>query len=300
MGAMAVRKLLATLGLLAAPPFGVSYAFERVVRRNVFSTGPHVEGVPEETGVPYEQATFWTADGLELSGWLFDGGESIDEPRATVLFMHGTSYNASDMWATEERARLFGGFVRGLGCRFFVFDYRGYGPHDGDATEQGTYLDAEGALAWLHNRPEIDPSAIVFYGFSLGTGVAVELALREPCAGLVLRAPFTSIRELILGRYPRLRPLLGLAPWLPLTRYASAAKIARIDVPLLIMHGEADSTVPIAMGRRLFDLAPQPKTFVAFPNAEHQDFPLELMVPALRAFLAQAVGEPARSWQGAE
>jgi len=292
---MAVRKLLAALGLLAVPPFGVSYAFEAVVRRNVFYTGPQVDGVPEATGVPYEQATFWAADGHQLTGWLFHGGDPSAESRATILFMHGTSYNASDMWATEERARLFGGFLRGLGCRFFVFDYRGYGQNGGDATEQGTYLDAEGALAWLHNRPEIDPAGIVFYGFSLGTGVAVELALREPSAGLVLRAPFTSIRELILGRYPRLRRLLGLTPWLPLTRYDSAAKIARIGVPLLIMHGENDSTVPIAMGRRLYDLAPEPKTFVSFPNAEHQDFPLDLMVPAIRSLLAQAVREPARS-----
>ena len=291
---MALRSLVSTLGLVALPPVGAGYAFERAVRRNVFHTGPHVDGLPEAIGVPFEQVRFWTADGHELTGWLFHGGDASAEGQATVLFMHGTSYNASDMWASEERARLFGGFLRGLGCRFFVFDYRGYGPNGGDATEQGTYLDAEGALAWLHNRPEIDPTAIVFYGFSLGTGVAVELALREPCAGLVLRAPFTSIRALILGRFPRLRPLWALTPWLPLTRYNSAAKIARIRVPLLVMHGEKDGSVPIAMGRRLYELAPEPKTFVPFPDADHQDFPLDLMVPAVRTFLEQAVGQPAR------
>jgi fermentation-respiration switch protein FrsA (DUF1100 family) len=286
---MALRRLLATAGLLALPPLGLGYMFEQGVRRNLYRTGPYQRGVPEAIGVPFEQVRFWAPDGHELEGWLFEGGDSP----ATVLFMHGTNYNASDMWVTEERARLFGGFLRGIGCRFFVFDYRGYGANEGEASEQATYLDAEGALAYLHNRREIDATRMVFYGFSMGTGVAVELALREPCAGLILRAPFTSIRDLILERIPRLRGPLRLAPWLPQTRYDSAAKIARAGVPLLVMHGDADETVPQWMGQRLYELAREPKRFVSFPGAAHQDFPLELMVPAVRSFLEQVAGVPA-------
>ena len=285
---MAIRRLVSTLGLLALPPAGLGYAFERILRRTLFRTAPHERGVPEAIGVPFEEVRFWAADGQELTGWFFPGG---DLP-ATVLFMHGTNYNASDMWATGERAALFGSFLRGIGCRFFVFDYRGYGPNDGKATEHGTYLDAAAALAVLYNRPEVDPTRIIFYGFSMGTGVAVELALRESCAGLVLRAPFTSIRDLVLDRYPRLRRPLALAPWLPLTRFDSASKIGRVRVPLLIMHGDADESVPQWMGRRLFELAAEPKRFVSFPQGAHQDFPLELMIPAVRAF-AESVAGPA-------
>ena len=281
MAPMALRRALATLGLLALPPAGVAYAFERLVRRNAFRTGPHYEGLPEKTGVPFERAYFWSSDGEELEGWLFDGGELP----ITVLFMHGTNYNASDMWASEERAALFGSFLRGIGCRFFVFDYRGYGSSLGDASEHGTYLDAQAALGYLRSRTEIDASRVVFYGFSLGTGVATELAAREACAGLILRAPYTSFRDLILERYPRLRAPLALAPWLPRTRYDSAAKISRIRAPLLVMHGDADATIPISMGRRLFELANEPKTFVTMPGAAHQDFPLDVMVPAIRTFL---------------
>jgi hypothetical protein len=283
MALMPLRRLLATAGLLALPPAGLGFAFETLLRRNLYRTGPYQRGIPEATGVPFDQVRFWTADGHELEGWLFDGH---DVP-ATVLFMHGTNYNASDMWATEERARLFGHFLRGIGCRFFVFDYRGYGASAGRASEQGTYLDAEAALAFLHNRPEVDPTRMILYGFSMGTGVAVELALREPCAGLVLRAPFTSIRDLVFDRMPRLRGPLRLLPWLPLTRYDSAAKIGRVGVPVLIMHGDADESVPQWMGRRLYELANEPKRFVSFPNAGHQDFPLDLMVPAVRGFLEE-------------
>jgi fermentation-respiration switch protein FrsA (DUF1100 family) len=276
---MSIRSFLATAGLLAIPPFGLSYALERAVRQNAFRTGPHVPGAPEAIGVPFEQTRFWTVDGMELEGWFF---KQSDVP-ATILFMHGTNYNASDMWADEDRARLFGGFLRGIGCNFFIFDYRGYGANDGVASEEGTYLDAIGALAHLYDRDDVDPMRIVYYGFSLGTGVATELAVREPgAAALILRAPFTSFRALLLERYPRLQVPLLFAPWLPLTRYDSAAKIRRVRAPLLIMHGDGDETVPFWMGERLFEMANEPKRFVRFTGAAHSDFPLDLMVPAVR------------------
>ncbi len=286
---MGFRSGLRTLALFALPPVAATYAFEWLLRRNVYRTGPHTDGVPEATSVPFERVPFWTADGLELEGWLFKGG---NDP-ATVLFMHGTNYNSSDMWATEDVAQRFGGFVRGLGCRFFVFDYRGFGQNRGDPTERGTYLDAAAALGALHQRPEIDPMRIVCYGFSLGTGIAVDLALREPCAGLVLRAPYTSVRDMMVERLPRLKALLTLLPWLPRTRYNSAAKIPHLPVPLLVMHGDADDTVPYQMGQRLYELAPEPKRFVTLPGAAHSDFPLEVMIPAVREFIESLTPEPA-------
>ncbi len=286
---MGLRSGLRTLALLSLLPVAATYAFDWLVRRNVYRTGPQTDGVPEATGVPFERVPFWTADGLELEGWLFEGG---DDP-ATILFMHGTNYNSSDMWATEEVAQRFGGFVRGLGCRFFVFDYRGYGRNLGDPTERGTYLDAAAALGALHQRPEIDPLRIVCYGFSLGTGIAVELALREPCAGLVLRAPFTSVRDMMVEHLPRLQALLTLLPWLPQTRYDSAAKIPHVPVPVLVMHGDADDTVPFHMGQRLYELASEPKWFVTLPGAAHSEFPLDLMVPAIREFIENIMPVPA-------
>jgi fermentation-respiration switch protein FrsA (DUF1100 family) len=204
--------------------------------------------------------------------------------------MHGTSYNTSDMWVTPERARGLGDFVRGVGCNFLIFDYRGFGRNAGVASEEGTYTDAAAALAWLHGRDDVDPSRIVFYGFSLGTGIATELATREPSAALILRAPFTSIRGLMIDRFPQARALLALAPWVPLTSYDTLAKIGRLDRPLLVMHGDADLTVPEYMGRRVFAAAPEPKTYVTFPALGHSDLATEFVVPAVRRFVEGAVG----------
>jgi fermentation-respiration switch protein FrsA (DUF1100 family) len=189
------------------------------------------------------------------------------------------------MWLTAERAAAFHDFLRGIGCNFFVFDYRGFGGNGGTPTEEGTYLDGAAALAWLHQRDDVDPAAIFLYGFSLGTGVASELAVREDCRGLILRAPFTSIRRVALGRFPRLRWALAMAPWLPLTNYDTISKIGRLRVPLLVMHGDSDHTIPERMGQQVFEAAPEPKRYVIFPDSGHSDISADLVVPPITQFV---------------
>lgn len=280
------RRVLLPLATGWAAVVGITALFEALLRRHLYRISERSSASPAGTGLPYEEVTFWTADGLALPGWYFPA----QSPLATILFMRGTRYNARALWSGEERARAFGDFLRGVGCNFFVFDYRGYAPGRGTPSEQGMYVDAEAALAYLHTRPDVDVSRMVFYGFSLGTGVAVELALRERCRGLILRAPFTSLREVAEERLPALGVLFRLMPWLPLTRYNSAAKIPGMRVPVLVMHGEADESVPVWMGRRLYELAPEPRTFVAFPGVAHTDFPAELIAPAVRRFVEGLAG----------
>jgi len=130
---------------------------------------------------------------------------------------------------------------------------------------------------------------IFLYGFSLGTGVAAELAMREPSAGLILRAPFSSIRDVIIDRYPRMGLLLAAAPWLPLTNYDTLSKVRRLDRPLLVMHGDGDMTVLHHIGRRVFEAAPEPKRFVSFPDTNHSDIRNDLVVPAVRDFVRDVV-----------
>ena len=281
---MLKRLMYAAVGL-SAPGIALTIASERLIRPHLFYTGDWHADPPDGVAFPHEEAAIFTADGLELQGWFF----KQDRPAPTLLFCHGTSYNASDMWVTPERARAFNDFLRGTGCNFLVFDYRGYGRNGGKATEEGTYTDAAAALGWLHAREDVDAATIFFYGFSLGSGVATELAIREPSAGLILRAPFTSMRDMIIDWDARFRLPLALAPWLPITRYDNLSKIRRLDRPLLVMHGDADNTVPEAMGRRIFEAAPEPKRYVAFPGAGHSDLATEMIVPAISQFVDDVV-----------
>ncbi|MBF6600982.1 MAG: alpha/beta hydrolase [Dehalococcoidia bacterium] len=285
-----LKNLIGAAAALAMPPLALTVVSERIIRPRVLYTGPWNPEPPSAAAATYEEARFVTADGLELQGWYFPAPA---QPAPTLLFMHGTSYNASDLWVTPDRAQAFREFLRDIGCNFFVFDYRGYGCNRGTPTEEGTYTDAAAALAWLYQRPDFDARRIFFYGFSLGTGIAAELAMREPSAGLLLRSPFTSIRGMIIDWYPKARYLLDVVPWLPLTNYDTLAKVRRLDRPLLVMHGDADQTVPYHMGREVFDAAPQPKTFVQFPETGHKDIANHLVVPAIRSFVRSVLGDAA-------
>jgi hypothetical protein len=287
-----IKHLALAAAAFSTPGIALTIASERLIRPRIFYTGPWHPDPPDDVRWPHEEARIYTADGLELQGWFFKQPRtSSSRPFPTILFMHGTSYNASDMWVTAERATAFHDFMRGIRANFLVFDYRGYGNNAGGATEEGTYTDAAAALAWLLARDDVDPAQVFFYGFSLGTGIATELAIREPSAGLILRAPFTSVRSMAVGRYPRLRLAFALAPWLPLTNYDTIRKIRRYQGPLLVMHGDMDKTVPEYMGQQVFEAAPGPKRYVSFPGAGHSDIAASLVVPHITQFIDDVLSD---------
>ena len=112
----------------------------------------------------------------------------------------------------------------------------------------------------------ISPQDIILYGESLGSGVAVQLAEQRRVGGLILDAPFTSLADVGALVYPFLPVRLALAD-----RYESLSRIANVSAPLLIIHGERDEIVPFHMGETLFAAAREPKHFVGFPDAGHND-----------------------------
>lgn len=212
---------------------------------------------PAAAGLPYEEVFFPAADGVRLHGWLVPG-----EPgKPLVLFCHG---NAGNISHRVENLRLF---RERLGVSVFIFDYRGYGRSEGKASEEGTYNDARGAVAWLRGRGW-EPERRVYFGRSMGAAVAVRIALEAPCAGLVLETPFPSVPAMGRHHYSLLYLLLG---WAVDAKYDVEGKIGRLRTPLLIFQGDRDTVVPERMARELFERAPEPKTFHLIRGAGHND-----------------------------
>jgi len=192
------------------------------------------------------------ADGVRLHGWWIPR----EGARLASLFLHG---NAGNLTHRANHIRE----VTAAGSSMLIIDYRGYGKSEGRPSERGLYADAEASYAHLlaaGNRSE----QIVLHGESLGTAVAVDLASRKPCGGLVLEAPFSSARDVAA----RVLPLLGpLVIW----GFDSRAKIARVRAPVLIIHGDRDEVIDYGLGRKLFEAAREPKSFWTVPGAGHND-----------------------------
>jgi fermentation-respiration switch protein FrsA (DUF1100 family) len=156
---------------------------------------------------------------------------------------------------------------RRLGVSVLLFDYRGYGKSEGSPDEEGTYRDARAAYRHAVEEKGVAPKDLVLFGESLGAAIAVQMALDRPAGALVLESPFTSIPEMARAAYPFLPPIGPLIR----TRYETIAKVQRLTLPLLVLHGERDQIVPFAQGRRVFEAAGGSKRFFAIPGAGHND-----------------------------
>ncbi len=218
-----------------------------------------IEATPHAEGVAYEDVWFPASDGMRLHGWLVPAPDA----RITILWFHGNAGNISHRVTNIKYLHQL------LHVNVFIFDYRGYGRSAGhrfDLSEPATYRDGEGAVAYLRSRKDLASTRLVYFGRSLGAAVALELARREPPAGLILETAFTSIAEMARIVAPFL-PFPGLLR----TKYDNLAKIPAVRVPLLMLHGDQDDIVPFSLGRRLFEAANPPKSFYAVPGAHHND-----------------------------
>jgi hypothetical protein len=223
-----------------------------------------------------EEVAFDATDGLRLSGWLFTVAAADQAP--TVIVFNG---NAGNRAYRVPLARA----LRRMGLQVLLFDYRGYGGNPGSPTEQGLAMDARAAREFLINQRHVDHGSLIYFGESLGTGVAVKLASEDPPAALILRSPYTSMADVGQRHYP----------WLPVRqllrdRYDSLALIPRVKTRLLIIAGERDSVVPAELSRQLYEAAPQPKAFVSISGADHNDDELldgETVIEAITKFLGR-------------
>lgn len=217
-----------------------------------------LEATPQAVGLVYEDVWFQSTDGLTLHGWLVPAPEA----RFTVVWFHGNAGNIS------HRVHNIGYLHRLLRTNVFIFDYRGYGQSHGNRfslSEQATYRDGEGALAYLRSRQDLSRTRMVYFGRSLGAAVAVELARRDPPAGLILETTFSTLKDVARVHYPFV-PLFFLQ-----TKYETIRKLPEIHIPVLFLHGDRDEVVPLEQAERLYAAANEPKKLYVIHGAHHND-----------------------------
>ena len=242
-------------------------------RAILFPAPKTARATPPAAGFPEaEEHILTTADGEKVIAWYVPARPG----RPVVLYFHGNG---------DYLAGFFGRF-RSLiadGTGIVALSYRGYAGSGGRPSEPGLKSDAAAAYAFAAAR--YGAERIVLWGFSLGSGVAVTLAADRPVGKIVLEAPYTSLAD-VAGS------LFWFVPvrWLMRDPFRSDLRIARVTAPLLIMHGACDATIPIGFGERLFALAPEPKQFVRFPEAGHNDLAEYGAIETARRFIDAAKG----------
>ena len=209
------------------------------------------------SGLPLEEVWLPVDEFVTVFGWFVDAGPT----KPVLLWCHGNAGNISHRLDNIREL-----YRRGLSV--FIFDYRGYGRSTGSPSEPGMYQDALAWYDYVLNQRGIASSRIVVFGRSLGACVAGEVASLRPSAGVILEGAFPSIQAMSDHHY------LGLpARWLMNVEFNLVEKIAKLQRPLLVIHGEKDSIVPVALGRQVFDAAHEPKQWYVVPGADHNDVP---------------------------
>lgn len=210
---------------------------------------------PAAAGLPHEDVLLETPDGEKLNAWW------IPRPEAEaplLLFFHG---NAGSREHRLHNLQL----LWQAGISVLIFDYRGYGGSTGKPSEPGLIKDGLTAHDWLVRRFPGRP--IAYFGRSLGGAVAARVALERQPQRLILESVFTSVPEMAGKVFPI--PGIGL---LAKTQWNALNAIGKLEMPLLMIHGDADEVVPYAMGQQVFKAsAAKEKAFHTVPGGRHND-----------------------------
>ena len=207
----------------------------------------------DKLNVSVEKVKIKTTDNLNLLGWFHK--KNLKKFK-TIIYFHG---NAGTL---ENRIHKLNHF-KDMDVNFLIIAWRGFSGNKGKPNEEDLYRDGLSAVNWVIDQ-EVQEEDIILYGESLGTGIATEIAQQKNYAGVILETPFTSMVAAAKNFYPYLPVSLLLKD-----RYENDKKIKNINIPLLVMHGEKDEIVPFKMGKKIYDLANEPKYYYFTKHDNH-------------------------------
>jgi hypothetical protein len=171
----------------------------------------------------------------------------------TILVSHGNAEDLGFIYPFLQE-------LRAQGFSVFAYDYSGYGTSEGISSEKNSYDDIKSAYDYLVNDLGISSQNIILYGHSIGAAVSLDLATKSKVAGIIMESPFVTAFRVVT-----------VFPILPFDEFDNLAKIQKVKCPLLIIHGEQDTIIPIWHGKELYAKANPIKKAYWVPDAGHND-----------------------------
>ncbi|MGH7283059.1 MAG: alpha/beta hydrolase [Polyangiaceae bacterium] len=270
-----ILRFVLGAALLYAVSVGVAFL---VYPRVLFPAPASPPPIPLGVGEPLSARA---KDGVTANALYF----APRDPNApVVVFFHGNGETVSyDLWRAQN--------IEELGFGAMLAEYRGYGTAsaNGSPSEAGLYADAEAELEALVRDKHVEKKRIALWGFSLGTGVASEMASRGWGCAVILEAPFTSI----LDEAEHFTPFFPNS-WIVKDRFDTLSKAPKITQPALVVQGTADKTVPFAFGERVAHALPHAE-FIAVKGGHHTDLldeDLDPIVQAAKRIVSSACRDP--------
>lgn len=260
----------ANLGAILAIAYGsISLVLRLVQHRLIFAPSPRVELKPTDWQLDAEDVWLTVSSPSEdaaerIHGWWIPAASGANSQKV-LLYFHGNSGNLSRHFNLNQIRRFYQ-----LGFSVLAIDYRGYGRSSARfPNEDRLYEDAELAFDYLTETRGIAPEQIFFFGHSLGGAIAIHTASRHPTiAGLIIEGSFTSMFEVVMSR--KSYAFFPIA-WILTQRFNSIEKVAALPMPILLIHGTEDRTVPAFMSDRLYEAATAAKQLYKVPQAGHND-----------------------------
>jgi pimeloyl-ACP methyl ester carboxylesterase len=278
-----LRRIATALALLVAAVYVLALGNLWLNENALVFAGADLDA--EETPILGDQSsTSWgtvrvtTEDGVAIL--LLEDQQTDSRNAPWVIYFYGQEGQVAD----DKNLAMYSLFRR-AGLNVLAVEYRGYGASEKTKpTEAGVYADARAAWQHLHGTRGVSPGRVVLYGYSLGGGVAIQLATEMKPAGLITEGTFTSMAAAVRAHYP----------WLPAglvmrNRFENLAKARSLSTPWLLLHGRPDSKVPIAHAEALAGTTAGPRHLVTL-ECGHEDAHLvqrEQLERALKSFVGE-------------
>jgi hypothetical protein len=249
-----MRRFLKPIAVAGLVAYASAAGFMTIFQRSfLYVPSPEWQS-PADHGLPQAaRETLVASDGARLSGWWI-APKRADAP--VFLYFQG---NADGLSKRALRFAIMTAEDEGL----LTLSYRGYGGSEGKPSEAALHADARAAYEMLSQR--VDPSRIVIFGESLGSGVALNLARQVKARAVILDSPYLSVVSRAKATYPWLP-----VSWLLIDQFRSDLFIRLVDEPVLILHGDQDDLIPLSDSEKLAALGdPARVKRIVYPGQPH-------------------------------